>query len=80
MALTAEQLAEIDSSDDPDSVIDSIDRQLQQQKKQLLQQLSVALDAENSEQDQLAADLIRKLKFFYKLQQELELIEQQLQD
>ena len=41
-----EQLAEIDQSNDPDSVIDSIDEQLQQQKKVLQQQLAKALDAE----------------------------------
>ncbi|MDP2714672.1 co-chaperone HscB [Rheinheimera sp.] len=75
-----EQLAEIEQSDDADAVIDSIERQLQQQKKQLLQQLSAALQAQTAEQDQQAADLIRKLKFFFKLQQELELTEQQLQD
>jgi molecular chaperone HscB len=75
-----EQLAEIDQSADPQAEIDNIERQLQQQKKGLLQQLASALDAENSEQDRQAADLIRKLKFFFKLQQELELIEQQLQD
>jgi len=75
-----EQIAEIEQSADPDSVIDMIERQLQQQKKALLQQLAAALDAENTAQDQLAADVIRKLKFFFKLQQELELIEQQLQD
>lgn len=75
-----EQLAEIDNAKDPDAVIDDIERQLQQQKKQLLQQLSQALEAVTPEQDQLAADVIRKLKFFFKLQQELELIEQQLQD
>ncbi|MGP9799886.1 co-chaperone HscB [Rheinheimera sp. NSM] len=75
-----EQLAEIEQSDDADAVIDSIERQLQQHKKQLLQQLSAALQAQTAEQDQQAADLIRKLKFFFKLQQELELTEQQLQD
>lgn len=75
-----EQLSEIALSDDPDAVIDSIEREVQQQKKQLLKQLASALDAQTAEQDQLAADLIRKLKFFFKLQQELELIEQQLQD
>lgn len=75
-----EQLSEVAQSDDPDAMIDSIERQLQQQKKQLLKQLASALDAQTAEQDQLAADLIRKLKFFFKLQQELELIEQQLQD
>ncbi|MEO3878058.1 co-chaperone HscB [Rheinheimera fenheensis] len=75
-----EQLSEVAQSDDQDAVIDSIERKLQQQKKQLLKQLASALDAQTAEQDQLAADLIRKLKFFFKLQQELELIEQQLQD
>ncbi|MEW5681063.1 MAG: co-chaperone HscB [Pseudomonadota bacterium] len=75
-----EQLSEVVQSDDPDAMIDSIERELQQQKKQLLKQLASALDAQTAEQDQLAADLIRKLKFFFKLQQELELIEQQLQD
>ena len=75
-----EQLAEIEQSDDPDAVIDAIERELQQQKKLLLQQLAKALDAESAEQDHLAADHIRKLKFFFKLQQELEQLEQQLQD
>uniref|UniRef100_A0A486XK22 Co-chaperone protein HscB homolog n=1 Tax=Rheinheimera sp. BAL341 TaxID=1708203 RepID=A0A486XK22_9GAMM len=75
-----EQLAEIEHSTDPDSVIDDIDRQLQQQKNVLLKQLGAALEVATPEQDQQAADLIRKLKFFFKLQQELELIEQQLQD
>lgn len=75
-----EQLAEIEQSDDPDAVIDAIERELQQQKKLLLQQLANALDAESAEQDHLAADHIRKLKFFFKLQQELEQLEQQLQD
>lgn len=75
-----EQLDEVAQSDDPDAMIDSIERELQQQKKQLLKQLASALDAQTAERDQLAADLIRKLKFFFKLQQELELIEQQLQD
>ncbi len=75
-----EQLAEIDDSDDPDAVIASVEQLLQQQKKQLQQLLAGALDAHCREQDQQAAELIRKLKFFYKLEQELEHIEQQLQD
>lgn len=75
-----EQLAEISQSADPDAIINSIERELQQQRNQLLQQLANALETKSAEQDQLAADLIRKLKFFFKLQSELELIEQQLQD
>lgn len=75
-----EQLAEIKTADDPDALIAEIEQQVQQQKKALLKQLAQALDAKIPEQDNVAADLIRKLKFFFKLQQELELIEQQLQD
>ncbi|MDX3774581.1 co-chaperone HscB [Chromatiaceae bacterium AAb-1] len=75
-----EALAEIEDADEPEQVLADTERLIQQQKKQLLQQLSAALDAGEPQQDQLAAELIRKLKFFFKLQQELELIEQQLQD
>lgn len=75
-----EQLAEIKTAADPEAVIDNVDTELQQAKKQLLTELASALEPAQPEQDQLAADLIRKLKFFYKLQHELELIEQQLKD
>ncbi|MDZ7904216.1 MAG: hypothetical protein U5L01_17550 [Rheinheimera sp.] len=46
----------------------------------MLKLLAATLAVNNHEQDLLAADIIRKLKFFFKLQHELELIEQQLQD
>lgn len=75
-----EQLADIKTATDPDAVIDNVERELQQAKKQLLAELTTALAEDKPEQDQQAADLIRKLKFFYKLQHELELIEQQLKD
>lgn len=75
-----EQLAEIKTAADPDAVIDHVETELQQAKKQLLVQLADALRQAKPEQDQQAADLIRKLKFFYKLQHELEFIEQQLKD
>ena len=75
-----ELLADILHSTDPYALIDEAEQQIQQQKKLLLKQLAHALDANQPAQDLLAADIIRKLKFFFKLQHELELIEQQLQD
>lgn len=75
-----EQLEEISTSDDPDDAIMAVEKQLQQQRKVLLKQLAAALEANTAEQNQQAAELVRKLKFFFKLQHELELIEQQLQD
>ncbi len=75
-----ELLADILHSSDPYVLIDEAEQQIQLQKKLLLRQLAEALTANQHEQDLLAADIIRKLKFFFKLQQELELTEQQLQD
>jgi len=75
-----EQLADVREQADPEQAIADIEQQLIQQRKVLQNALHQALSARSTEQDQLAAELVRKLKFFYKLQQELELIEQQLQD
>lgn len=75
-----EALAEAKEADDPEDILDQTEQFINSQKKQLLQKLAVALDAVTAEQDHQAAELIHKLKFFFKLQQELELIEQQLQD
>lgn len=75
-----EALAEAKEADDPEDILEQTERFISSQKKQLLQKLAAALDAATAEQDHQAAELIHKLKFFFKLQQELELIEQQLQD
>lgn len=75
-----EQLSEILEQADPEGAIFDIEQQLVKQRKVLQNALNQALSAHTAEQNQLAAELVRKLKFFYKLQQELELIEQQLQD
>ncbi len=75
-----ELLGDILHSSDPYALIDEAEQQIQQQKNVLLRQLAKALEANQHEQDLQAADIIRKLKFFFKLQHELELIEQQLQD
>lgn len=75
-----EQLADVHEQDDPEQAIADIEHYLSTQRKLLQNQLNEALSARTAEHDQLAAELVRKLKFFYKLQHELELIEQQLQD
>ncbi len=75
-----EQIAEIQGAKDPESLIADIELQITAQRKSLLKLLAATLAQNNPEQDLLAADIIRKLKFFFKLQHELELIEQQLQD
>ncbi len=75
-----ELLADIPQASDPDSLIDDAEQQIRRQKKQLLAQLSQALAVNSVEHDQQAADIIRKLKFFFKLEQELELIAEQIQD
>ena len=75
-----ELLGDIVFSSDPYALIDEAEQQIQQQKNVLLKLLAKALEANQHEQDLQAADIIRKLKFFFKLQHELELIEQQLQD
>ena len=75
-----ELLGDILHSSDPYALIDEAEQQIQQQKNVLLKLLAAALEVNLHEQDLQAADIIRKLKFFFKLQHELELIEQQLQD
>lgn len=75
-----ELLADIPQASDPDGLIDDAEQQIRRQKKQLLAQLSQALAVNSVEHDQQAADIIRKLKFFFKLEQELELIAEQIQD
>ena len=75
-----ELLGDILHSSDPYALIDEAEQQIQQHKSGLLRLLSQALEVNQHEQDLQAADIIRKLKFFFKLQQELELTEQQLQD
>lgn len=75
-----EQLADIAHSSDSDAAIDAMEQQLKVAKKRLLNQLSQLLAANDMNDNQQAADVIRKLKFFFKLQDELELLEQQLHD
>ncbi len=75
-----ELLADIPHSKQPHDLVDDADQQIRQQKKRLLNELSEKLAHNTPDHDLAAADTVRKLKFFFKLQDELELIEQQLHD
>ncbi|MFO6423681.1 co-chaperone HscB [Motilimonas sp. KMU-193] len=70
-----EQLEEIAQSADPDSEIAAFEKLLKTHQETLQQQLISELAA-HSYND--AALLVRKLKFMFKLQQELELLEESL--
>jgi molecular chaperone HscB len=75
-----EQLAEIPHAADPAAAVADLERELKQCRRGLLQQLSALLGSHHTDADLQAADVVRKLKFFFKLEQELEFTEQQLHD
>ncbi|MCC5826403.1 co-chaperone HscB [Alkalimonas sp.] len=73
-----EQLAEIATAPEQTQVLQQqLEQELQQGQQQLHNELSQALEQQSETGNQQAASLLRKLKFFDKLQQELEFIEQQ---
>ena len=75
-----EELEELSSSSDPDAAIAQFEQQIKQLDNQYSAQLAEQLASSNEQQYQLAADNIRKLKFVYKLRDELERIEDSLFD
>lgn len=75
-----EELEELSSSSDPDAAINQFEQQIKQLDSQYSAQLAAQLASDNEQQWQLAADNIRKLKFVYKLRDELERIEDSLFD
>ncbi len=70
-----EQLEDIAHSSDPDAEIASFAKQIKTHQDTLQQQLVSELAQQGYE---TAAVLVRKLKFMFKLQQELELLEESL--
>ncbi|MGS2721952.1 co-chaperone HscB [Paraglaciecola aestuariivivens] len=68
-----EQLAEVDEQTDPLSALDDLAEIIEQSLKSELSQLKALLDQAQSEADKQAADIIRKLKFLYKMLAEIEL-------
>ena len=75
-----EELEELSSSSDPDAAIGQFEQQIKQLDGQYSAQLAVQLASADEQQWQQAADNIRKLKFVYKLRDELERIEDSLFD
>lgn len=76
-----EQLAEIAAApEQTDALQQQLEQALIQQQQRLRSELSIALEQHTEEGNMQAAASLRKLKFFDKLQQELEFIEQQRQD
>jgi molecular chaperone HscB len=75
-----EELEELPSASDPDIAIANFESQIKQLKAQYSNELAEQLASNDEQQYQHAADNIRKLKFVYKLQDELERIEDSLFD
>lgn len=75
-----EQLEELDVSSDPVDVLEDLDDEINNQIKAHLKSLEELLNDNTSEQDNKAADEVRKLKFLYKLLHEIELKEETLAD
>ena len=75
-----EELEELATASDPDSAIDHFEKQIKQLDQQYSAQLAEQLASNDEQQYQQAADSIRKLKFVYKLRDELERIEDSLFD
>jgi molecular chaperone HscB len=75
-----EQLAEIEEQADPLDELEKLEDTIKQTIKAELGQLKTLLESEQSQAAQQAADLIRKLKFLYKMLAEIDLKEDALSD
>lgn len=81
-----EQLADIEPSAGSDNQaesldeLESLDDEIRKEISSELTQLKILLDNQTEQADQQAADLIRKLKFLYKMCTEIELKEEALSD
>jgi molecular chaperone HscB len=72
-----EQLAEIEHAADPEDAIDNFSRLLKRQRSHLSSSFEKAYNEQNFEQ---AADDVRKLKFYARLQQQLLQLEEKILD
>lgn len=75
-----EELEAIAQASDPDGAITQFDQQIKILDKQYHSDLVSLINSTDAEQLQKAADVVRKLKFVYKLRQELERLEDTLFD
>ena len=75
-----EELAEIAEQSDPLSALESLEDEINHRIKSDLIQLSHLLESEQKKAEESAADMIRQLKFSYKMLSEIELKEDMLSD
>ena len=75
-----EELEELQSASDPDAAIAEFEKHIAALDKQYSNELATLLASDDSAQWHEAADDVRKLKFVYKLRDELERIEDELFD
>lgn len=75
-----EELAEIDEQADPLSALSTLELEIQQSVKNDLARLKEYLESEQLDANEKAADIIRQLKFLYKMLTEIELKEDSLSD
>ncbi|AOT07119.1 co-chaperone HscB [Pseudoalteromonas luteoviolacea] len=75
-----EALEDIQHSSDPETEIDAFEAQIKQLDTQYSAQLAEQLVSQDTDVLEVAADNIRKLKFIYKLREELSRIEDSLFD
>jgi molecular chaperone HscB len=75
-----EELAEIADQTDPLSALESLEGEINLRIKSDLTQLSHLLESEQIKAEESAADMIRQLKFSYKMLSEIELKEDMLSD
>ncbi|TMN32434.1 iron-sulfur cluster co-chaperone HscB C-terminal domain-containing protein, partial [Pseudoalteromonas piscicida] len=75
-----EELEELQSASDPDTAIAEFEKHIAALDKQYSNELATLLASDDSAQWHKAADDVRKLKFVYKLRDELERIEDELFD
>ncbi|WP_293746014.1 co-chaperone HscB [uncultured Paraglaciecola sp.] len=75
-----EELAEVDQQSDPLNVLSALEDEISQTIKSDLAQLKAFLASEEVDAEKQAADIIRQLKFLYKMLSEIELKEDSLSD
>jgi molecular chaperone HscB len=75
-----EELEDIGSQSDPLSTLEALDDEVQTELKGCLNELKGLLGENTLDKDQLAATLVRKVKFLTKLRSEIELKEDALSD
>lgn len=75
-----EELSEITDADDPEAAIEQFENHVKALHQEYYAELKKHIDSDDQEQLKIAADIVRKLKFIYKLREELERIEDSLFD